>query len=224
MALCGCMHRLGITIAMTLAVCIVDTRDHDLAAQITQRTLDVLQQCHPAQKVYWISDKPAPINFSVPCDVTQISPIQHFPLDYNRVCLHMIPALIQDDHCLIIQTDGYAVNHHAWTPQFLTYDYVGACWPMHWNLPHQVGNGGFSLRSRKLLQALKHMRVQATHHHEDFLISLDLRDQLCNQYGCVWAPELLADQFSIENHMQSVWLGKSFGFHGKHLKPIYERI
>ena len=206
---------------MTLAVCICDTRDHGLAAQVTQQTLNTLDACYTAHKVYWISDKPAPRSFSVPHDEILISPIQQFPIDYNRICLQLLPQLITEDHCLIIQTDGFAVNAQAWSDKFLQYDYIGACWPQTWGLPHQVGNGGFSLRSRRLLHALKQMKLKPSDRHEDYLISLDLRTHLEHAYGCVWAPVNVADQFSIENHMQSEWLGKSLGFHGKHLKSLY---
>jgi hypothetical protein len=206
---------------MTLAVCIIDTRNHAQAAEAMQHTLNVLSACSPAHKVYWISDVPSPMQFSVPQDEILISPIQQFPLDYNRVCLQLLPQLIQEDHCLIIQTDGFAVNSQSWTPEFLMCDYVGACWPMSWNLSHTVGNGGFSLRSRKLLTALRSMNVQPTHHHEDYMICLDLRAHLEKLYACVWASDLLADQFSIENNIQSAWVGRSFGFHGKHLKSLY---
>jgi hypothetical protein len=65
------------------------------------------------------------------------------------------------------------------------------------------------------------MNVQPTHHHEDYMICLDLRAHLEQLYACVWASDLLADQFSIENNIQSAWVGRSFGFHGKHLKSLY---
>ena len=206
---------------MTLAVCIMDTINHAQAAVTLAHTLRVLSECHPAHKAYWVSDQPSPQRFQVPTHETLISPIQQFPADYNMLCLKLLPELIQEDHCLIIQCDGYAVHAAAWTPEFLKYDYVGACWPSHWHMPHAVGNGGFSLRSRKLLQAIRHMQVPVTDRHEDYLLCLDLRPSLEHYYGCTWAPAELADQFSIENNVQSEWLGKSFGFHGKFLIPTY---
>ncbi len=218
--MCGHMHRLGMQIPMTLAVCIIDTRNHVQAARTLQHTLQVLDACHAAHKAYWISDQPCALALPVPLTQIQISPIQNFPIDYNRVCLNLLPDLIQEDHVLLIQCDGYAANASAWTPEFLQYDYVGACWPPHWYTPHAVGNGGFSLRSRKLLTAIKQLNIVASDRHEDYHICLDMRDAL-EQMGCVWAPAPLADQFSIENNTQSEWLGKSFGFHGKFLTSLY---
>lgn len=208
---------------MSLCVCIIDTQSHSLAQKVVTNTLQVLSQCCPAQKVYWISDVNCEHGFMVPHEHIQISPIEQFPLDYNRVCLKFLPDLIQEDHCLIVQTDGFAVNAQSWNPEFLSFDYIGACWPESWNLPHRVGNGGFSLRSRKLLQSIKKLNVPVSDHHEDYQICLDLRSCLMHTHGCVWAPESLAHQFSIENQTNSEWLGKSFGFHGKHLINLYAR-
>lgn len=208
---------------MSLAVCIIDTRHHAQAANTLLHTLHVLDHCHAAQKAYWISDQPLPVQLGIPTHEVLIPTIQRFPIDYNQLCIHLLPNLVQEDHCLIIQCDGYAVNASAWTNEFLDYDYVGACWPAHWCTPHAVGNGGFSLRSRKLLTMIKQLGIQATDRHEDYLICLDHRAAL-EQSGCVWAPVQLADQFSIENNTQSEWLGKSFGFHGKFLIPTYGAV
>jgi len=208
---------------MTLAVCIIDTRHHAQAARTLQHTLKVLDMCHAADKAYWISDRPVELSFNVSIEQIHISPIQNFPIDYNRVCINLLPDIIQEDHVIIIQCDGHAVNAHAWSPEFLTYDYVGACWPPHWHMPHAVGNGGFSLRSRKLLRAIKQLCISASDRHEDYLICLDERHAL-EQLGCVWAPAHIADQYSIENNTQSEWLGKSFGFHGKFLIPTYGAV
>lgn len=204
---------------MSLALCMADTRDAELAYRTISHSINVMQGCHKVTQVYWISDQPLPGTLPVPHMHVKIPTIHHIQA-YNQVCLHMIPQLVQEDHVLIIQTDGYAHNAHAWSPEFLNYDYVGARWPYTWNLPHTVGNGGFSLRSKKLLQCLNKIRHPVIHTHEDFEICIHLRAQL-EATGCRWAPEPLADQFSIENCMESEWLGKSLGFHGKHLKPIY---
>ena len=55
---------------------------------------------------------------------------------------------------LIIQHDGFILNHKAWDNEFLNYDYIGA--PVYWmgNKLIEVGNGGFSLRSKKLLKII----------------------------------------------------------------------
>jgi hypothetical protein len=132
--------------------------------------------------------------------------------------------LIQEDFALIVQADGHAINPHSWSNEFLLYDYVGS--PFNLNLiPHleyAVGNGGFSLRSYKLCQALKEMGVTASSRSEDILICWDFRRRLQTEFNIQYCPLDLAYQFSIDLNdnfkngqpLDLEWIGKSFGFHG----------
>jgi hypothetical protein len=76
-----------------------------------------------------------------------------------------------------------------------------------------VGNGGFSLRSRRLLDACLDDHVTIPNNKgpaEDQAIGNDHRQFLETKYHIQYAPEELARQFSFE-------LGRhepSFGFHG----------
>ncbi len=65
---------------------------------------------------------------------------------------------IETPHVLLVQWDGYAINPGAWRSEFLDVDYIGAKWYWQTDGP-RVGNGGFSLRSRKLLEALRDPRI-----------------------------------------------------------------
>ena len=69
---------------------------------------------------------------------------------------------------LLIQWDGYVVNPEAWDPAFLGCDYLGAKWYWH-DDGMRVGNGGFSLRSRRLLDALAGSahRARRSRGHDD---------------------------------------------------------
>ena len=70
--------------------------------------------------------------------------------------------------------DGYVLNGDAWCDGFLQYDYIGAPW-----LPSGlVGNGGFSLRSRKLLKYLAANPFGDNPHPEDNYICLRHRKSL----------------------------------------------
>jgi len=127
---------------------------------------------------------------------------------YNEFMMKGLNSYIETDFALIVQWDGFALDPANWQPVFLEYDYIGAVWP--W-MPSgiQVGNGGFSLRSKKLLEALQDPRV-ISHHPEDLAICQTYRHLLERDFDVRFAPPQVADQFSFERHPHS----KSFGFHG----------
>src|SRR6185503_19702122 len=112
-------------------------------------------------------------------------------------------------HVLLVQWDGYVINPAAWDPAFLECDYIGAKW-FWYEDGMRVGNGGFSLRSRRLLEALQDpaiVRIGA----EDTTIGRSFRPLLEREYGIRFASEALADRFSFE---VAYPIGKPFGFHG----------
>ena len=74
----------------------------------------------------------------------------------------------------------------------------------------RVGNGGFSLRSRKLLAALQDPRI-ALVDAEDTTIGRTFRPLLERDHGIRFADEALADRFSFE---AAYPIGRPFGFHG----------
>jgi muconolactone delta-isomerase len=138
--------------------------------------------------------------------------IPHEGLDsiegYNEFMMKRLNSYIETDFALIVQWDGFVLNPTNWQSVFFEYDYIGAVWP--W-MPagYQVGNGGFSLRSKKLLQALQDPRV-ISHHPEDLAICHTYRFLLERDFSVRFAPLEVADRFSFERHPHS----RSFGFHG----------
>ena len=111
------------------------------------------------------------------------------------------------------------MNGDFFSENFLKYDYIGAPWP-HFAF-HKVGNGGFSLRSRRLMQAVEPLLTQ-----QDFLIPEDIvicrkyRRQLERDSSIKFAPVSVAEKFSQE---LSVRDHPTFGFHGYTLLPIVYR-
>lgn len=201
----------------TFAVAIVDTHVHEKSAQALVSTLACLASIPLCvKKIYWISDQPLTVPMPVKVCHHVINKITDFPQDYNQVMLRLLPQVLEEDFVFIIQYDGFAVNASAWCPEFLEYDYTGAVWPSWENIgDHTVGNGGFSLRSRKLMHALSSHREFDMKVNEDELICRVHRHSL-EQQGIKFAPEWLAHRFSIEQVAHPIWLGKSLGFHGKH--------
>jgi len=137
--------------------------------------------------------------------------------DYSDLLLTGLRQYVAGTHVLIIQWDSFILHPELWTNDFLQYDYIGAVWPHHPDTP--VGNGGFSLRSVKLLEALESPAI-TKRHPEDFCICDDNKATLENQFGIRFAPSNVAEQFAVE---RTVW-HPAFGFHGffnfgKVLKP-----
>lgn len=166
----------------------------------------------------------APRMFTNDIKHTHIEPMTW--LEYNKFVLNDLHKYINTEHCLIIQDDGFVINPHLWTEEFLQYDYIGACWDFEkypWqtnkvvpevlqkgvaNL-NRVGNGGFSLRSHKLLQ-LTALCPSPCNDAEDIYICNNNYDFFVEK-GIKFAPSDLADIFSkdpLENFTTS------FGFHG----------
>jgi hypothetical protein len=159
----------------------------------------------------------------------------------NELTLDLVPKTVDTDFNLVVQADGYAVNAEAWTDLFFAYDYIGASWPNE-TAERAVGNGGFSMRSRKLYQAILDLRRRYSLEDltqkltqndicedkfvghsipEDNLICKIYRPTLEQQYGIRFAPVELADRFSIETNAGSAWFGSSFGFHGHFAGSFY---
>jgi len=127
--------------------------------------------------------------------------------DYSEVMLRGIAPHVEGSHVLIAQWDGFILHPECWDPAFLNYDYIGAVWPQFPETP--VGNGGFSLRSRRLLEAMQSPGM-VINHPEDRCICVTNRLLLEQQFGIRFAPAEVAERFAVE---RTPW-HKAFGFHG----------
>ncbi len=143
-------------------------------------------------------------------------------IDYNLFMINNLPHLVDSNHILVVQADGFVINSHAWKNEFLEYDYIGAPWDLHgckvWNKKIRIGNGGFSLRSRGLLNLLKTVKNYNGQTPEDSFISDLVHDQ-----KLAYPQTGLAATFSLECPLEDYPfdLTKSFGFHGK---LIYDNL
>lgn len=128
--------------------------------------------------------------------------------DYSRFMLCDLARYVETSHMLCIQWDGFVLNGGGWRSEFLDYDYIGAVWP-HFTDNNNVGNGGFSLRSRRLMEACRDLPFSATE-PEDVVIARRYRLQL-EELGFQFAPEEIARRFAYERTKPT---GHEFGFHG----------
>lgn len=134
--------------------------------------------------------------------------------EYNMFCLYDLYKYVDTEFCLLVQYDGFVINPSAWDDKFYNYDYIGAPWYMK-SLNHgRVGNGGFSLRSKKLILHSKDISINDLDwRDEDNLI---VRKILDNPKLKMRVPSLqTAYKFSVEHKMPEFpWTRDfSFGFH-----------
>ncbi len=184
-----------------VTLCCVDTANRELALRALRlsasrirfaRTLFLTDRAHDAQGI----------------EVRLIPPLPSREA-YSAFVLKELVNHIDTAHVLLIQWDGYVVNPDAWRDDFLACDYIGAKWFWHHDAM-RVGNGGFSLRSRKLLTALQDPRITLDG-NEDETICRVSRPLLEREHGIVFATEALADAFAFE---AAYPIGLPFGFHG----------
>ena len=140
--------------------------------------------------------------------------------EHSRICLNDVPDLVETNWALYVQYDGFPTQPQFWSDEFLEYDYIGAPWQTKepgWD----VGNGGFSLRSRKLMDLAKLIKQNKfgpdLEWLEDQLICVTHRRWLMGN-GVKFAPKELADKFS---HEHPTGYAESFGFHGTFQAPYY---
>ncbi|MFN0184367.1 MAG: DUF5672 family protein [Aquabacterium sp.] len=128
---------------------------------------------------------------------------------YSRFMLQGLLPHVHTSHLLVVQWDGYLLDAAAWDPAFLDWDYIGAPWHDR-PAARAVGNGGFSLRSRRLLQALLDPAL-VPGHPEDVCICEQHRTALERTHGIRIAPLDVARRFAFERTSPD---GPTLGFHG----------
>ena len=183
----------------------IETHYHALAGRALQECVDRI----PFKNVVTFSDRPLlPGATNIPTNtITSMR-------DYCEIMLKCMWPHIKTSHIIFAQWDAMIFDETRWNDDFLNYDYIGAVWP--WQPPGQnVGNGGFSLRSMKLLNALRdpfiHMVPEGPNGvQEDNYIAIVHRNMLEQKYGIKFADANLASQFSYELGPYS----KSMAFHG----------
>ena len=129
---------------------------------------------------------------------------------------------VETSHCLVYQCDGFIIDHTKWSDDFFNCDYIGAVWP-NVGQANRVGNGGFSLRSKKLLELSTKIAPDPNSKHkaEDWTICVDNFNYMIAN-GINFADIHTARKFSVEHTNDVCSYDKgvlntygSFGFHDK---------
>jgi tetratricopeptide (TPR) repeat protein len=143
-------------------------------------------------------------------EVVAIPPIRSRAA-YSQFMVKELVNFISTDYALVVQWDGFVIDGSMWAQEFWNHDYIGAKWP-HMEGDFRVGNGGFSLRSRRLLSALADPQIALNaDENEDEAICVRYREFLETKYGIAFADERVADRFSAEVGRP---VGPTLGFHG----------
>jgi len=136
---------------------------------------------------------------------------------YNELAFKYLHRWVKSDYIMNFQDDGFALNPDKWSDDFLKYDYLGAPWPIGcgWSWEgREVGNGGFSLRTRKLYKECEPLQIHPGV-HEDGAICLQYRDHLMSK-GIKFGTWQDGYRFSIDLPFNSEHsIENCFGFHGK---------
>jgi hypothetical protein len=186
-----------------VTICAADCITSELAILAIKKSME---QCQFAEAILF-SD----------CEPTSLEGIRFIAIDkmksrddYSRFILKELHLFIKTRFVLIVQWDGYVVDGSKWEESFTSYDYIGAKWNWHTD-GKTVGNGGFSLRSKRLLDI-------ASSDDFPFVENMPEDDQICRTYrdrleahGIKFASEEVADRFSHERGIKQY---DSFGFHG----------
>lgn len=185
----------------SVTLLVLDTRDPDAAVVGMQKSMAAIRFADAVLLTYdgYVCNDPR-------ISVKAIPPLQNIEA-YSRFMIKELGNYFATRHVLIAQWDGFVVNPEIWDDSFLEYDYIGAPWKNH---RHAVGNGGFCLRSRKLLDALKDPEIKFFD-PEDFAICDRYHDLLVSRYGIRFAPIDVARRFSCETYKPP---SPSFGVHG----------
>ena len=193
----------------SVAIIIVDTAQHTLARNALLHSLNSFD----FQQVLIFSDNQARWGDLSVIPIPQINSVN----EYNRIITSELPKHLATDFCLIVQYDGFVINPDQFSPHFFFYDYIGAPW--HHFESMNVGNGGFSWRSRKLIEAVAELPYRDLSVAEDIYICRHQRPFLENVHGMAFAPPAIAAHFSVESTQVSF---PTFGFHGIfHLPDVY---
>ena len=142
---------------------------------------------------------------------------------YSKFMIEQVHEHVTSDHFLIFQWDGFIINPHLWWDGFVEYDYIGAPWPQPYRpAPDlKVGNGGFSLRSRRLSTTLPQLNAAYRGEPEDVFIANQIQSNPnLGQFSL--APAQIARHFSVEHQSylpptdkdDSIPKTGTFGFHG----------
>ena len=157
---------------------------------------------------------------------------------YSKYMIYELHNHVDTEFVMNIQDHGFIINPSMWTNEFFEYDYIGAPWKVRSDAyidpfgNHQrVGNGGFSLRTKKLLELPLSEKIEWNVNQGDFYQHMGVGElaedgiicvhnrHIYEAAGCKFAPLEIAQNFSREQNIPENMKLETFGFH----KKIYSK-
>lgn len=159
---------------------------------------------------------------SIPSSDPRVVPVPELLNDwqkYSEFYIREFAKHVQTEQALCFHPDSFIANPEAWDDEFLKYDYIGAPW-YHFGKP-VVGSGGFSIRSKKLLDYISknYKQIGGKFHPEDNWICR-IAKPILEKEGLRFAPVELASRFSKEGNGRGVYWNGEFGWHGQKYTDI----
>ena len=148
--------------------------------------------------------------------------------DFNYYMFLELGKHVNTSHVLYVQAHAWILHPELWDNEWLQYDWIGSPWKV---IPNAYltddgerirnGNGGFSLRSKRLLDAphilgLK-LEERQGYFNEDGNLAVYHRAKLL-EYGIKYAPVEVAARFAYENAVPENIGIPPFGYH-RNLPP-----
>ena len=154
--------------------------------------------------------------------------------DYSHFIIYELYKYINTSHVLIVHWDGQILNPKKWSEKFLNFDYVGAPFiPREYDFNYcrdkrnnfyVVGNGGFTIRSKRLLESaiefdLKDETIYTNTHEDGFYCVL--HRLFLESKNFVWADFNTAREFCLESPISlEDFFSFPLGFHGRKMLLI----
>lgn len=196
-----------------ITLIIADTRSYAQAVHSLKKTL---AQIKPARTIFF-TDVEIP-HLPEGVEWIKINPLSSKE-EYSAFIIKNLAFYIDTQFVMIVQWDSWVLDSEQWTDEFLENDYIGSSWIEKDG--YAVGNGGFSIRSKRLMDAVSKDPIIKAVHPEDNVLCRIYRPYLEAHYGFTWAPEELADKFGYELKTPA---NPTFGFHGPFHEPYHETI
>jgi hypothetical protein len=148
--------------------------------------------------------------------------------DFDVFAIEHLGEYFDTSHVLLVQYHGFVIHPELWDNEWLKFDFIGAGWEQRKEFISlstgtmvRVGNGGFSLRSKKLYDTMKKLGLKCVYDrsfsNDDGLINSLFRKTLLEN-GINYPTVEVAARFSYENPIPENIGVIPFGFH-RYLPP-----